>query len=298
MKQKTSIFSPAVRLMLLATFCFSSMNVLVKFISHIPVIEIVFFRAIITLVISWLMLRKAKVQKMFGNNRKVLFLRGFFGFIALTLFFVTIQEIPLATAALIHYLKPIFTALIASMILKEKIHPLQWFFFLISFVGVFVIKGFDTRVSFLFLGLGVISAVLAGAAYNCIRYLKDTEHPVVIVMYFPLVATPITGILMFWNWVTPSFVDIWMLLGIGILTQIAQILMTKAYQIEEASKVASITYVGLVYALGFGFIFFDETFNTWVFIGMFLVVLGVLLNITLQKFLKNKMLKKAKLKTI
>lgn len=287
MKQQINILSSAVSLMLLATLCFSLMNVLVKFISHIPVIEIVFFRALITLLISLVMLRRAKVS-IWGNNRKVLFLRGLFGFIALTFFFITIQNIPLATAALIHYLKPIFTVLIAFIILREKIHPLQWFFFALSFAGVFVIKGFDSRISFLFLSLGLVSAILAGAAYNCIRYLKETEHPIVIVLYFSLVASPITGVLMFWNWVRPSFLDVLIILGIGILTQIAQILMTKAYQIEEASKVASITYVGVIYALGFGFIFFNETFNTWVILGMFLVVLGVLLNIILQNLLRKK----------
>jgi len=287
MKERQKIFSPAVRLMLLATFCFALMNVLVKLISHIPAVEIVFFRAIITLVISFVMLKRSKVN-IWGNNRKVLFLRGLFGSTALTLFFVTIQNIPLATASLIHYLKPIFTALIASMVLREKIHPLQWFFFALSFIGIFIIKGFDSRISLLFLSLGVFSAISAGAAYNCIRYLKGSEHPVVIVMYFPLVATPITGVLMFWTWVTPSLWDLFLLLTIGILTQIAQVLMTKSYQLEEASKIASVSYSGAIYALMFGFVFFNESFNFWVLVGMLLVILGVLLNLSLQNYLRKK----------
>jgi drug/metabolite transporter (DMT)-like permease len=66
---------------------------------------------------------------------------------------------------------------------------------------------------------------------------------------------------------------------IGVLTQIAQYFMTKSFQTEKISKVASLRYLGIVYALIFGYIFFDEQFNWLVIGGMALTIAGVVLNI-------------------
>ena len=72
----------------------------------------------------------------FGNNKRVLLLRGLFGTTALMLFFYTIQVLPLASAMVIHYLSPIFTALIAHFFLKERLKLNQIFFFIVSFAGI------------------------------------------------------------------------------------------------------------------------------------------------------------------
>jgi len=72
---------------------------------HIPAVEIVFFRSLVSLVLSYLILTKAKVS-VWGNNRKVLISRGFTGAIALILYFITLQVIPLASAVTIQFLSP------------------------------------------------------------------------------------------------------------------------------------------------------------------------------------------------
>lgn len=278
---------PAARYMLLATLCYTTMNVLVKMISHVPAIEVVFFRSLVTLVLSWFILRRQKVS-IWGKNRPLLIMRGIFGTTALILFFSTIQNMPLATALLIHYLGPIFTAIIAALVLKERVYFWQWMFFAMSFAGIALIKGFETRISLFFLLIGICSAFFTGAAYNTIRYLKGNEHPVVVVFYFPLIALPFTGFLLLWYWVMPTISDLLMLLAIGGLTQIAQVLMTKAYQIEEASRVAGISYVGVLYGLLFGFLFFGELFSFWVLIGMAMVLTGIILNLSFFTFKKVK----------
>ena len=77
----------------------------------------------------------------------------------------------------------------------------------------------------------------------------------------------------------PEGVDWLYLLLVGIFTQIAQYFMTKSYQYEEISKVASIRYLSIIYALGCGFFIFDERFSVLVYLGMALTILGVVLNI-------------------
>jgi len=264
--------------MLQASFFFAVMNVMVKYVSNIPAVEIVFFRSIVSLVLSYGFLKKQNVS-VWGHNKPILILRGLAGSIALCSFFITIQNIPLASAITIHYLSPIFTAIIGIYFVKERVHKWQWLFFAIAFCGILIIQGFDARVSIGYTILGVIAALLSGVAYNCIRKLKDSEHPLVIIFYFPLVTLPLSSIYLLFDWVAPVGWDWMWLLLIGLSTQFAQYFMTKSYQSEDLSKVASLNYIGIIYALGFGYIFFDESYDWLVYVGMGVVLTGVILNI-------------------
>ena len=121
--------------MVISSFAFSLMQLCVKALPHISIAELVIFRSLVSLSICIFFLRKQQVS-IWGNNTKVLLARGFFGIIALTLFFITLQNIPLASAVTIQYMSPIFTAFFAIYIMKEKTRLLQWMFFLKPFFQV------------------------------------------------------------------------------------------------------------------------------------------------------------------
>ncbi len=264
--------------MLLAGVFFALMNVSVKYIPHIPAIEIIVFRSVFSLIFSYLVLKKQK-EYVFGNNKKWLIIRGIVGSIGLISFFYTLQNIPLASAVTIQYLSPVFTTVFGVFLLKEKVKPIQFLFFAVSFAGVVVIQGVDPRVDAFWAIVGILSAIFSGLAYNVIRKLKNTEHPLVIIFYFPLVTLPFALLVSAFGWVNPEGWDWVILLFIGICTQTAQYFLTIAYQNANVSKVSSLTYLGIVYALLFGFFFFGETFSMLSYIGMGLVLLGILLNL-------------------
>ena len=273
--------------MFISSFAFSLMHLCVKALPNIPVFELVFFRSFISLLISFTSL-KSKNIPIFGVNKKILLIRGFIGVTALTLFFKTLQNIPLASAVTIQYLSPIFTALFAVWILKERMKKIQWVFFAMAFLGVFILKGFDTsgQLSYFYISIGLISACLSGVAYNCIRLLRITEHPLVVVFYFPLVATPIMAVLSFFNWVQPQGIDWFYLLLLGILTQVAQIYMTKGIQSESAGNIMIFKYIGVLFALIYGYLFFGETYSFFSILGIFILILGVLLNMFFKDRIK------------
>src|SRR5690554_2538270 len=109
--------------MLLAGRFFAFMQVMVKFVPHIPAIEIIFFRSLFSLVVSYWILRKNRVP-VFGNNKKLLVMRGVSGSLGLIFFFYTLQNIPLASAVTLQYLSPIFTALLGIFLVREKLKPI------------------------------------------------------------------------------------------------------------------------------------------------------------------------------
>ena len=81
------------------------------------------------------------------------------------------------------------------------------------------------------------------------------------------------------TWVTPQGSDWLFLIFIGVTAQVAQYFMTRSYQAEELSKVVGLKYVGIIYALGFGYFLFGESFSVETHVAMLVVLGGVILNI-------------------
>ena len=264
--------------MLIASFLFTLMAVFVKLLPGIPELEIIFFRSIISVVICIWSLKRIGVALM-GKNYTLLIMRGVVGAIALTMNFYLIKSIPLATASTLFYLAPICTTLLGIFIVKERVTLVQFGFFILSFIGVMVVEGFDPRISLFHLVLGIINAFMMGLAYNLVRKLSSTEHPLVIIFYFPLVCLPVTGIACLINWVQPTGWQWFYLVMVGLTTQVAQYYMTLSYQKAKISTVSSVNFTGIIYSISLGYILFDEHFNLMTYVGMFLVLAGMVLNV-------------------
>lgn len=268
--------------MFLSTLAFSLANVLVKQVSHIPAMEVVFFRCVVASLFCFAGLYRAGADWK-GSHRGLLIARGVFGTTALYFFFVTIQNIPLASAMTIQYLSPIFTSVIAIVLLSEKVKAIQWSFYALAFGGVLLIEQFDPRISLFYLSIGILSAFGSGVAYNLVRRMREQEHPLTVVLHFQLVGVIAGGVSLFFNWTTPNGLDwLWLFL-IGVLSQLGQIFLTNALQRERAAGVAIINYSGLVYAIFFSVFVFGESIFPISLLGMLLVVSGVLLSLIYSK---------------
>lgn len=254
------------------------MNVCIKKVSHMPAMEIVFFRSAVTVLFTLWMIRNEPV-KLTGNSKTKLLLRGLFGTCALFFFFLSLDLMPLATAVTIQFTSPIFTTLIGIIVNKEKVKPIQWLFFAISFSGIILLKGFDTTISLYAFSIGILSSVFSGLAYNMIRSMKETEHPVVIVFHFQVVGVIIGGLSSIYSFVQPSSIEWLIIIAIGILTYLGQINLTNALQGERLGIITSLNYLGIIYAIILGFIFFEEIITLKTFIAMALVTAGVILNV-------------------
>jgi drug/metabolite transporter (DMT)-like permease len=281
--EKFKIKSVGIRAILISAFFFSLMNICVKKLPNIPSHEISLFRAVIAFIICYVSLKRLKINPWHDVNRYLIF-RGVFGTIALLSYFYTLQNMPLASAVTIQYLSPIFSTILALFILGEKSRPIHYLFFLISFSGILLIKGFDSRISSWDLSIGIFSALFSGLAYNYVRKLKDYSHPLVTVFYFPLMSMPIIAPYSILNWVQPQGTEWIYLILVGIFTQTAQVYMTKAYQAEQMSVVANFNYIGAVYALVLGYLVFGETVGLFGFLGICLIIGGALLS----SFYKNE----------
>jgi len=271
--------------MLGSALAFSLMTVLVKLAGQrLPVLEIVLVRALISLVLSFALIRRAGLAPL-GTERRLLLLRGAFGCAGLCCVFYAVTHLPLAEATVIQYLHPTFTALLAFAFLHERISPRVVLAGSISFAGVLLIA----EPTFLFGGEGwigradmdpvsiaaaVCGAFLSGAAYIVVRRLSRSEDPLVIVLYFPLVTVPIVLPLVWTDLVWPAGWEWLWLLGIGLATQAGQILLTHGLQRLPAARGTALSYSQVLFACCWGVVFFDEVPGIWTGVGAFLIALG------------------------
>jgi drug/metabolite transporter (DMT)-like permease len=269
--------------MLLATVFYTAANICVKALGHLPTEELVFLRSVVSLVLAggWLLW---KGKPLLGHNRKWLVVRGVFGTIGLATFFHTIRHIPLASATVIQYLSPIFTVLLARRFDgQQAMRPAQWALFGLAFVGVLMVKGFDARVSWWYLALGLTSAASAGVAYLATMKCRETDHPVGVVIWFHLIAVPVTGSVTAFTWVPPVGWEWGMALAVGVLSIIAQIAMTFALHQGQASTIMPFKYVGAVLAFVASLLLFDERLSGWALAGIGLTIVAVTANTLLKR---------------
>ena len=252
----------------------------------IPVLETVAARSVVSLVISYVGLRRDGVA-LLGTRKGLLAARGLVGFVALLCVFYAITHLPLAEAMVLQYLHPMFTALLALFFLKEHLTMGTVICIVLSFLGVLIIVQPD----FLFAsteanfdGMSVIIAI-AGAfgsavAYTLVRALGKTEHPLVIILYFPLISLPASLVLLWGDFVMPEGVEWFYLLAIGIATQIGQIGLTKSMRTESAARATSFGYLQVVFAMLLGILFFNEYPSLDTLMSASLIIIGIYLNVT------------------
>ncbi len=272
------------RYMLAAAFFFSLMSLMVKVAGRrLPVAEIVFARSAVMLVISWYLVRRARLS-MSGNRKSLLILRGLVGFAALFCFFYAVTKLPLADITVIHFTNPVFTAIFAAMFLGESMGRREIAGLVLCLAGVALVA----QPSFLFgsgarnldlfaVTVALCAAVLSSVAYTTVRKLRETDHHLVVVFYFTLVSAPASVPLLIGHWTWPTPFEWLVLLGIGVVTQMAQIFLTKGLHRERAGRAMSISYVQVVFAATWGAVFFADIPNMISVVGAALIFTGTLL---------------------
>lgn len=265
-----------------AALFFSLMSVLVKIGGRdLPAMELVLARGLVTLVLSYAALLRRRINP-FGQRRPILLIRAACGTIALMCFYFAVTRLPLAEVTVIHFLNPLAAAALAALTIGEPIDGRFYLAVPLSLIGVLLVAKpvnwlsgapIDTA--------GVLAALcgalLAGGAYVAVRAASRTEHPLVIIFYFPFIAVPATLPFVLREFVMPRGTQWLVLLGIGVTTQIAQLLLTDGLRRTPAAIGTAVGYAQIVFAALWGLVFFAEQPDQLTVIGAALVALGTLL---------------------
>lgn len=281
-----SLIPVGVRFMILSAFGFALMSACVKYVSNygIPVFEIVAARALVSLIISYIDVKRKKIS-IWGENKPLLFLRGAVGTASLMCVYTAVTMLPLAEATILQYVHPVFTALLGVLFLKERVQKstLVCIGFCLAGLLVMVQPNMHSEIAdelpLFSIMIALCGALGSSIAYVIVRKLSQTEDSSVIIFYFPLVALPISTLLMWDSFVWPSLFLTMMLVLVGIFTQIGQYGLTKAMQTQAAGKASAYSYVQIVFSALLGVWVFNEIPSIWTYVGGGLIVTGALINV-------------------
>tara|TARA_B100000902_G_scaffold328584_1_gene324711 strand:+ start:1600 stop:2487 length:888 start_codon:yes stop_codon:yes gene_type:complete len=270
--------------LIFASFFFSLMTLCVKKIDNrIPIYELVFFRSILSLIITSLIINKKNLNP-WGVNKPLLILRGILGTIALICIFYAIRNMPLNISTVIQYTYPIFISIFAGFLINEKITKNIFVASLIGWLGILIILD-PTQLSSLNIELEKLTVIIAflgsistSLAYITVKKLSLTEDIFVIIKYFPLVSVITLSPFIYLNWVTPSMNDVIWIIGIGLFTQAGQTFLTMGIKKLPTSEAATINYLQVFFASLWGILFFNEIININFLIGSLLVLLGTIMS--------------------
>ena len=239
-------------------------------------------RAIISVLLCLIAIRRSGSNPL-GRQRGLLLARGVVGFLALTGVFYAFINLPYAQATVLQYLHPVFTAGLAFWFLAERPTPATLICIALSILGLGCvvypyIESTSAAMPMTAVLAGLAGAFGSGVAYTLVRKLAATEHPSVIVLYFPMVCVPATLLLGASDFHWPNQMGWLALLGVGCFTQLGQISLTKAMQTDSASKATSLSYLQIVFAAVLGWFVFDEIPATATLIGATFILLGALIS--------------------
>jgi drug/metabolite transporter (DMT)-like permease len=243
--------------MLGAAFFFSVMAALVKALPRIPAQEKVFVRSALNVAFTLALMWRYRAP-LLGRERRALFLRGALGYLALSCHFYALGALPLADALVLHNASPLVVAVLAPALLGERGDRASILLAAAGFAGVAMIVRPEGRIEPLPGAIALAGGVFSALAYMTIRAIGKREHPLTVVLYFPLVSVFLSLPPTLRALVPPTPLEALALLGIGISTTVAQILLTAALRIERAAVASQVSYVGIAFGAGFGVLAFDE----------------------------------------
>ena len=262
----------AVIWMIFGSFCFGTMNALVKWTSdHTNVWMIIMVRsAVIAFAVAAFAASRGISLKV--NDHRTMLLRCIVGLIAMILYFTALGRIPIGQAVTLQYTGPLFVALLSGRILAERVSPSVAILVLTAFAGIVLIispevGSVDPNV---LLALG--SGFFAALAYMYVRELRKTDSPATVIFWFA--AFSVVGSIV-QSAPYASELDsntTAALIGIGIGAGGGQVGITMAYHKANAAWVSAFSYLTVLVATFYGFTFFGESLSLIDWIGGALVV--------------------------
>jgi len=240
-----------------AALLFAVMSVMVKLLSHsLPNAMVVFLRSSLSLVILLpAMLRHGRAALATQRLREHL-LRGIAGMAAMYCFFFAIARLGLAEALLLNYSLPLFIPLVERAWLGEPTPRRVWPPIALGLFGLMLILKPGIGLFRPAALVGVVGAVLAATAQVGVRGLTRTESVTKIVFYFSIISTAIATGPALLNWRTPTVTAIPLLCALVTSATVAQLLMTRAYQLAPAAEVGPFIYASIAFAAALDWLLF------------------------------------------
>ncbi len=239
----------------------------------VPSSSIAFWQYAIALVfgLSWLLRlgRKGFATEQIGNH----IIRVVFAVVGVQLWVLGLKSVPIWQAIALIMTSPFFVTVGAAMLLGESVSKDRWLATAVGFTGGMIILA-PWSDSFTYAALYPLGAALFwGAASLMTKRLTRTEKPDTVTAYLLVLLTPINAVYAAYEgFVVPTGDALWLIVIAGVLTALAQLVLTRAYAVADASYVQPFDHLKLPLNVLFGWLAFSFVPGGNLWIGAALIV--------------------------
>jgi len=267
---------------------FALMSAFVKLAGDLPNFQKVFFRNLVSATVALYLIMKHK-GSMTGKkeNRKILIYRSLFGTLGVIFSFYAIDNLVLSDANMINKLSPFLVIILSALFLKEKINAKQITSLIVAFIGsLFIIKptfSIDLQPYI----VAILGALFAGAAYTCLRVLRDREEYYTIVFFFSVFSLVTTFPAFIFVYKSMTLLQLIYLLLAGVFASLGQFGITLAYKYAPAKEISIFDYTNIIFSAILSIVLFNQFPDILSIIGYIIVFIA-----SFYMFLYNKKLDK------
>ena len=234
---------------------------------QIPTMELVFFRNMVALAVLIPVVRRQGVGLPDRRQMPIYALRVLFAYGAMVMLFYALARMPIADVYALQYMIPIFTIVLAVLVLKQHADAHSWGACLAGFAGALIV-----------MRPGIIEITLASAAALCtafmhagsnttIKILSRRDNPEVITLWTNVLMLPLSLIPTLFLWVTPTAEQWPLVIGIGIISSIGGYCFTRSVSAADARIVQPFQFSRMIFATAIGWIMFSELPDIWTWVG-------------------------------
>jgi drug/metabolite transporter (DMT)-like permease len=274
--------------MLLATAAFAGMQAVVKSARHggLDPSEVMFFRTAPGLPLLWWALAR-RGQRLTPDRPWNLAVRSLFGSIAMATNFTAVRYLTLGQFSTLQLSQPVFVAVIAPALLKERVRAVTWLALAFAGGGALVMLApwnEHNDVSAYAAVLGVTSALASAFAMIWVRKATESDPAERVVFHFSAWVSVVSLLI---GLCSGSFLDLASSVGLGRLGlwtlgmagfgTLGQVLMTRAYERGEATTVSMVGYSGVLLSMLLDAALFDVAPAQSALLGAALMIVAAVL---------------------
>ena len=258
-------------------FIFTSTSAMIRLLSdEIERVQTAFFRAFFSVLLLAQKLLTGRVKPWESQRIQGHFWRTAMGTTSMVLGFYAVSMLPLADATALAFSQPLFSVVLAALVLREKVRWRRWSATIVGFIGVLVMVRPGSGSLQPGAAVALLNALASATSILLVRRLSDSEKPLMILTQFALFSTLLLAGPAIWFWKWPSGWGWALAIGVSISATIGQYFWVQAFAVGEMSAVAPFDYLRLPFAVFVGWMIWSEMPVVWTYVGAAIVIASAL----------------------
>ena len=255
---------------------------------HIPLFQVVFFRNFFALIPLFFVIYFLKLKLSTINKYPLHLGRAVIGITAMSLFFISIRYVPLVEMQTISFSSVFFISILSVFFLGEKIGYRRIIAVIVGFIGVVIILNPGSAIFSNYSFLPLIASFFLSIAVIFLKKILLTNNNILSVWIFTAFCTVISLFFYDDTWIWPQNYDLIFMVASGFLGFIAQICLTKSFQMADASLLAPLDFSSVIWSFLIGYIFFQEFITLNVLFGGLIIIMSVSYIFYRERVLKKR----------